>query len=185
MAHEAADDGGCDEHELDDGCEGMGLLRRASLLVVLVLALGAAAAFGWSILGGERLAVEARGAAPQGLAAVTIQPAVTAVGIWPGSRVMLSALAVNTSDRPVRIGAIMLDPARGSLGFAASADACRVPVLTFSRQDHAGRGWVVPPRRHGLDGVRRIAMPGALAMGLLAEQECQGSRFAVFLRPVG
>jgi hypothetical protein len=186
MAGSAADEGGFDDDGLDDeGWDGgLGHVGRAALVVVVVLGLGIAASFGWSIAGGRGMPEVAKGAGPHGLAAISVQPAVVTVGIYPGSRVMLSALAVNTSDRPVRIGALMLDPAHGRLGFQSSRRDCRVPVLTFSRQDHRGRGWIVPPRRGGLDGVLRIAMPRALTMGLLAEQACQGARFAVFLRPV-
>ena len=176
-------DGDPNEDDFDEW-GGIGPANRAALFVAIVLALGIAGAFGWSVLGEAGMPAVAKGAGPHGLAAVSVQPAVITVGIYPGSRVMLSALAVNTSSKPVRIGALMLDPGKGQLGFQSSRRDCHVPVLTFSRQDHRGRGWVVPPRRHGLDGVLRIAMPRALSMGLLAEQACQGARFAVYLRPV-
>ena len=179
----AIDTGGEDDG-WDDAGDGIGHRNRALLVVAIVLALGVLAAFGWSLADGRGVPGIAKGASPHGLAAVSVQPAMITVGLYPGSRVMLSAVAINTSDRPVRIGALQLDPTHGDRGFTSSRRACEVPVLTFARQDNGGRGWIVPRRRHGLDGVLRIRMPHALAMGILAQTQCQGARFAVHLRPV-
>ena len=172
--------------DLDDGegFDGLGHGYRALLIITVVLALGVVAAFGWSLADGRGVPGVAKGASPRGLAAISVQPALITVGLYPGSSVMLSAVAVNTSDRPVRIGALQLDPSHGRLGFTSSRRSCEVPVLTFVRQDNRGRGWIVPPRRHDVDGVLRIRMPRALSMGILAQQQCQGARFAVHLRPV-
>ena len=94
--------------------------------------------------------------------------------LFPGSRVTVSALALNASDRPVRIGRVTI-AARG--GWTASRARCHVPQLRFRAQDNGGRGWVVPAAHGDRSGALRLRFPRAVSMGLLAEARCQGARF--------
>ena len=155
---------------LDGGMQdqrGTWLWRRvaALALVALVIAIGPRVAG----IG------EAAGTTRSGVSLTTAQ---VGSGLFPGSRVTVSALALNASDQPVRISRVTIDPHRG---WASSRARCRVPQLEFRPQDNGGRGWVVPAATADRSGALRLRFPRAVSMGLLAEQRCQGARFAFFL----
>ena len=138
----------------------MKTIAQRLLIAAVVLAL--AAGIGTRIAGG--------GTAVRGLAAVDLSPAQVGAGLYPGSRITVSTLVLNRSDRPVRIRSVRLD------SWVASRPRCHVPVLRFRPQTNEGRGWVVPAA-----GAVRLRFPRAVSMGLLAEERCQGARFALRL----
>ena len=161
----------------DEDAGGAGHRRRVVIVALLLGAIAAAAALGLRAAG----AGSAAGGSQHGLAAVTLGPAQIDVGLFPGSRVTVSALALNSSDRPVHIGRVRVDVEQGRRGWASSRPRCRVPQLLLRPQDNDGRGWTVPAARGDRSGALRLRFPRALRMGLLAEERCQGARFAIYL----
>jgi hypothetical protein len=138
----------------------MTTIAQRLLIAAVVLAL--AAAIVPRVAGG--------GTPVRGLAAVDLAPAQIGSGLYPGSRVTVTSLVRNRSDQPVRIRSVRLD------GWVASRPRCHVPVLRFRPQTNEGRGWIVPAA-----GALRLRFPRAVSMGLLAEERCQGARFALRL----
>ena len=138
----------------------MKTIAQRLLIAGIVLAL--AAVIGTRMAGG--------GTPARGLAAVDLSAAQIGAGLYPGSRVTVSTLVLNRSDQPVRIRTVRLQD------WVASRPRCRVPVLRFRPQSNEGRGWVVPA-----EGALRLRFPRAVSMGLLAEERCQGARFALRL----
>lgn len=161
----------------DDAGGGGGHRRRAILVVLLLAAIGISAAVGLREAGGG----SATGRPQHGIAAIELAPAEVGIGLYPGSRVTVSSLALNASPQPVHIRRVRVDVRRARGGWAPSRPRCRVPQLTFVPQDNHGRGWTVPAAGEDRSGALRLRFPRALRMGLLADDRCQGSRFAVFL----
>ena len=146
------------------------MITIAQRLLIAAIVLALAAGVGTRMAGG--------GTPVRGLAAIDVTPAQIGAGLYPGSRITVSALVLNASDQPVRIRTLRMDPARG---WAASRPRCRVPQLRFRPQDNDGRGWVVPAATKDRSGALRVRFPRAVSMGLLAQERCQGARFAIFL----
>lgn len=161
----------------DEDAGGAGHRRRAVVVALLLGAIAVAAGVGLRAAGGG----SAAGGPQHGIAAIALGPAQVDVGLYPGSRVTMSALALNSSDRPVHIRRVRVDVRQGRRGWAASRPRCRVPQLLLRPQDNGGRGWTVPAAGRDRSGALRLRFPRALRMGLLAEERCQGARFAVFL----
>ena len=143
------------------------MITIAQRLLIAGIVLALAAAIVPRMAGG--------GTPVRGLAAVDVSPALVGAGLYPGSRITVSTLVLNRSDRPVRIRTVRFR------GWVASRPRCRVPVLRFRPQDNDGRGWVVPAATRHRSGALRLRFPRAVSMGLLAEDRCQGARFAILL----
>lgn len=145
------------------------------LVVVLVsLAVTGAAVAYWMGAGSGAGAADTGRTQP-----VTLSPATPVAQLYPGGRSGVRVTVTNPNPTPVRIGALELDTAHGTNGFAVDAGhgACGVSSLSFAPATNGGAGWTIPG-----DDVVTLTLTDALAMQTTAANACQGATFTVHLR---
>ena len=103
--------------------------------------------------------------------------------LYPGGSASVSVVASNPNPYVVHIGSLVLDTSAGTGGFDVDVlhSSCAVGPLGFTAQDHAGKGWSVPPKTGGTDGTLPIDMAASLTMSVGAANACQGAVFTVHL----
>jgi hypothetical protein len=161
----------------------MARLRPSRLVVVLVIVVsslsvaGAASAF-WASAGGGR-----GSGATDSAQSVTLTPAVSAAGLYPGGAADVSLTVTNPNRFPVRVPSLSLDTRRGTGGFAVDAGhaGCGTATFGFPTQTDGGSGWTVPARGDSGVGVLPVTLTAALSMGLGAANACQGATVTVYL----
>lgn len=109
---------------------------------------------------------------------LTVTAATPARLLLPGRSGSVALRLTNPADKPVRVGALALDTARGRAGFDVDAAhaGCGTGALRFDarRLDRTlAPGETLP-----------VALDDALSLGLDAPNACQGATFTVYLRVV-
>jgi hypothetical protein len=150
----------------------------AVAFVVAVGGTGAASAY-WSETGGGT-GSGATGAST----ALVLTPGTVAASLHPGGRGDVVAEARNPGAAEVVLGALELDTSQGSQGVAVDPGhpGCPATAFTVATRDDDGASWAVPGRSGGVDGSRRLMLPGAVRLATDAPNDCQGATVTVFLR---
>jgi hypothetical protein len=154
-------------------------LKWMSAVAFAVFAVGAGGALAY-------YQTTARGNAPSSIgdiAQLVISPGTASPTLFPGGSGDVALTVTNPNRVAVRIGSLSLDTSHGAGGFAVDAahGGCASPALAFTQQDNGGSGWLVPPHAGGVDGQLQLDLSDAVAMGLGADDACQGATFTVYL----
>ncbi len=117
------------------------------------------------------------------IVAISLSPGTPTAALYPGGSTSVVLTATNTNTSPVRIGALQLDTARGTNGFAVDAghSGCSVAALSYTTQNNGGSGWTIPARVGAVNGTLAITLTSSLAMSTSAANACQGATFTVYL----
>jgi hypothetical protein len=147
------------------------------LAALLVVGAGAARAF-WSAFGSGSGAGRTANVLP-----VTLSPGLPTGDLVPGGRSDILLTVTNPNASSVRVGALVLQTAQGTGGFAVDPGhaGCGLSALGYAAQTNGGVGWTVPARGGSVDGTLAIRLPNALSMSLDAANACQGARITVYL----
>jgi hypothetical protein len=154
------------------------LLGAIAVVALVVVPLGGIAYAYWTRTG------TGTGSGQNGTTvAISLSPGTPTAALYPGGSTSVVLTATNTNTSPVRIGALQLDVARGTGGFAVDAghSGCSVAALSFTTQNNGGNGWTVPARVGVTNGTLPITLTTSLAMSTTALASCQGATFTVYL----
>jgi hypothetical protein len=115
--------------------------------------------------------------------ALVISPATGSPLLAPGASGDVALTISNPNAYAAHVGSLALDTAHGDGGFAVDSghSGCASPELSFTQQDNVGDGWLVPPRVGNVDGQLHLDLSDAVAMGVGADDACQGATFTVYL----
>ncbi|MFG1605447.1 LamG-like jellyroll fold domain-containing protein [Actinoplanes sp. NPDC049265] len=149
-------------------------MKRAVAVGIAASLLASGSAYGfWSTSGSGSGTSSVTTTAP-----LTLSPGTPATRVYPGGTANVAVTVANPNSFGVHIGALSLDNAQGTGGFAVDGahSGCGVGVLSFAAQTNAGDGWTVPA-----GGSLGITLAGALSMTTAAANACQGATFTVYL----
>jgi hypothetical protein len=152
--------------------------RIIAVAVVAFLVAGVAFAYFTSVGSG------AGSASVANAQAVTFSAGTASGQLYPGGAGDAVLAVANPNPFPVRVDSIVLNTGHAvntsDPGFSASGGTgtCAEPALSFTTQTNGGNGWTIPASA----AAYPITLVNAVAMGVGADDGCQGATFTVYLQ---
>jgi hypothetical protein len=149
------------------------LVRTVAAAAVSLLVAGAVAYAAWTVTGSGTGTAAATSAVP-----LTLSGGTPSGVLYPGATADVDTSVTNTNPFPVHIASVAIDTSQGTNGFGVDAghSGCNVSSLSFSTATNGGLGWDVAANSSiDLDAAN------AIAMGVGANDLCQGATFTVYL----